>query len=277
MDAAIQVLDDSGGAKVSPQPASNKPILAVDVTPAWRTGAFVGEFTDAYIKDSELEGGLIALSLVTVADTLSLISQTSRLLASSLSATECRALSSLAAHLRAAGGRSVDRKYADNLDVAYDYLLKTRQVIDGIEDGDYAIIPGGWRRPGGGHVLLFVIESPAAKQRAGSAASSAASASAAPAGGAGAGAGSGRAASADMPARTAAAAAAGTTSPMSRSSTLSLTICNTGGGIQYHASTAEDYPKNKVRATKLPRQPSNSLPTTWQLTSVCLPCFLFLQ
>ena len=32
-------------------------------TPAWRTGAFAGEFGDAFISDTELEGGQVAPSI----------------------------------------------------------------------------------------------------------------------------------------------------------------------------------------------------------------------
>ena len=45
------------------------PPLSLSVT-VWRTGAFAGEFGDAFIKDTELEGGHTAPALRLVIDIL---------------------------------------------------------------------------------------------------------------------------------------------------------------------------------------------------------------
>lgn len=77
------------------------------------------------------------------------------------------------------------------VDGSLEFIRWYQQQLLAMRDGDTWVVPGGWRRSGGGHALLYIYQRHARR--------------------------------------------------------FSLVVCNTGGGVQYHPSTVQHYPKQKHR------------------------------
>jgi hypothetical protein len=191
-----------------PAPSPEEPVWP------WRTGAFVGEFLDAYVKDTELEGGLIAAGLDALAAALGEVTEQLP------DAAAVAAVAELRRHLHDAAAASSERRKCGSPADFLSYLRGYQAALRRLRPLEYLVMPGGWRQKNGGHVILYVY------QRHGD-------------------------------------------------GTFSLTVCNTGawradvrvwrsshpnpapphrmlpcrragGGIQYHPTTTEPYPKQKT-------------------------------
>ena len=125
--------------------------------PAWTREAFIGEFCDAYVMNTSLEGGNLEQNL--------------RLFA----ATACDALARHAESLTCFASdeeRSCALQLMDLLDAAahtktelpssttsFDIFLDCRlaQLAD-LPVGGACVWPGGWRHQSGGHAVLYIVE-----------------------------------------------------------------------------------------------------------------------
>lgn len=112
-------------------------------------------------------------------------------------------------------------------------VKRQMDVLRGLAPGDFALIDCGWVSKAGGHAIMMAIERLA--DDAGAPDAAAASAAGAPAA-----ATAGVAAAEDGAAQAAAALPADL-------GTFTVTLCNTGAGVDHHPSSQHDYPKTKYR------------------------------
>jgi len=110
----------------------------------------VGEFLDCYVKDTELEGGLIAGGLEALAGALAEVT------AQLHDATTAAAVDDLGRHLRAAAAASSERRKCGSPADFLAYMRAYQASLRRLAVGEYLIMPGGWRQKNGGHVILYV-------------------------------------------------------------------------------------------------------------------------
>jgi hypothetical protein len=107
-------------------------------------------------------------------------------------------------------------------------------ALRGLAPGDFALIDCGWVSKSGGHAIMMAIERLADDAGAVDAAASAAAATAA-------------ATAAGVAAGDAAQAPVAATALPADLGTFTVTLCNTGAGVDHHPSSQHDYPKTKYR------------------------------
>lgn len=125
----------------------------------WRTGSFAGLFGDAHLADTELEGGSTRGAIGAVASWIRAVAEDSALLLgpTAFSSIERTHLQTLADKLGAAetvAGLSDDRTRA-GLEVA---VRASLGLVENLKArGDYALLPGGWATPDGGHAVMYAV------------------------------------------------------------------------------------------------------------------------
>lgn len=124
----------------------------MSTVPVWRTGAFAGEFGDAYIKNTNLEGGQTGPSIITL----------NRIIRSFVKPDECSALGDdygkienlcrdldWAAEIDRSGDPESFTNVLDNITVRIKSLRERQRLL----------VPGGWAtRTKGNHAIFYVVE-----------------------------------------------------------------------------------------------------------------------
>jgi Protein of unknown function (DUF3638)/Protein of unknown function (DUF3645) len=139
---------------------------AIDqLNPVWRDRAFSGVFGDAFVRNTELEGGFVAPSIKTLLFTLEkLLEQHSDWLTTepNLDALQrvveiMRVSSELANEAHEA--RDIDMKSSDEQKskAMFCFLLYFRTRIDNMADGDVLMVPSGWISTSFGHAIMCII------------------------------------------------------------------------------------------------------------------------
>ena len=147
--------------------ASSAEAAAAGRTPAWRTGAFAGEFGDAFISDTELEGGQVAPSIETLVRVIrAVLSERARELtafgddhAPSDVERICDDLLDAAARDRRVAGIGPARRGAGIDNEAFASLLERFvKRLAALEPGQRVCVSGGWAKKSGGHAVMHVVE-----------------------------------------------------------------------------------------------------------------------
>jgi hypothetical protein len=135
-------------------------------TPAWRTGAFAGEFGDAFISDTELEGGQVAPSIEILVGVVRDVLETRRaeltLFGNSQAdkiARICTDLLDAAERDRAVGGIGPASRSGGLNNDAFAVLLETFvKRLAALTPGQRVVVSGGWAKKSGGHAVMHVVE-----------------------------------------------------------------------------------------------------------------------
>ena len=136
----------------------------------WRNGAYAGEFGDAFIADTELEGGQVAPSITILLGVVrdAVIARRGRE-AGELTAFDpdvdfpkieriCADLEAAAERDNAVSAVGPHRKGAGLNNAAFALLLKTFvNKIAALEPGARIVVSGGWARKKGGHAVMHVV------------------------------------------------------------------------------------------------------------------------
>ena len=124
----------------------------------WRNGAYAGEFGDAFIAETDLEGGhsgpAITQLLEVVRQVLTARSGESPLIDAAATATALK----VAGGLEAAAAIEVEKNGAKAVEGFADFLASFMSQLRGLEPGQRLPFCGGWMAKGGGHALMFVAE-----------------------------------------------------------------------------------------------------------------------
>ena len=143
----------------SPPPLYHKPPREMDAgaaasAPMWRTGAFAGEFGDAFISDTELEGGQVAPSIEILVGVIRHVLKTRREELTSFRAGDpdkiehiCTDLLEAAARDQAVGGVGpASRSGSLNNDAFAVVLEKFVKRLAGLGPGQRVVVSGGWAK-----------------------------------------------------------------------------------------------------------------------------------
>jgi hypothetical protein len=130
--------------------------------PIWRTGAFAGEFGDAFIKDTNLEGGSCSDALKLLLPIIeSCLHEENDVDPSCFTGSDVSKLLGIVNDLRHAIEIQdcIEHSAKDPGMNAFLTLLKTiPSEIKKLAANSRIIIPGGWATPSGGHAILYVVE-----------------------------------------------------------------------------------------------------------------------
>ena len=129
--------------------------LADSADPFWLNKAFVGEFCDAFIADTSLEGGSPNASIETLVATARLAIDRFRAALGLLSDRHLR-------HVDTALRKLTDAALVDPTDPRagwpVDFVRQRCEDVRRLKVGDFMIWPLGWRTPDGGHAIMLLVE-----------------------------------------------------------------------------------------------------------------------
>ena len=131
--------------------------------PAWLQKAFIGEFGDNYVGDTELEGGQTGPSIRYLLQMALLAIQQRSTLLPLFSDEETAKLQAVLDHLEEAadGGdamAAVPRK-GEQWGPSFTSLLKSiRSQFESLLPGELLVVQGGWVQQKGGHAIMYIVE-----------------------------------------------------------------------------------------------------------------------
>ena len=136
-----------------------------DPTPVWRDRAYTGLFGDAFIRDTELEGGQIAPSIDSLAFTVKrILNSPHRVWLNMFEDKHIEAVSRVVSILEegAITTHEVGLLSMTEVDIQNDrfvnFLERWHERLDNMQPGQTTILPGGWHGTVAGHALMHIIE-----------------------------------------------------------------------------------------------------------------------
>jgi hypothetical protein len=134
----------------------------------WRNGAFAGEFGDAFIAETDLEGGhsgpAITQLLVVVRDVLKQGGRAAQ--HPGLDETDLALLERAAAGLERAAAIEQEKDGGKSHEGFATFLASWMAQLRALDPGERLPFCGGWMAKGGGHALMFVAERCSAEEAA---------------------------------------------------------------------------------------------------------------
>jgi len=129
--------------------------------PIWMNKAFVGEFGDAFVADTSLEGGHIGPSIVTMVDVAKLSVKEyrrSNALSCFRKSSDFNVVNTVLEKLSQAARVEFELNrvsYPDNFEK---FVSERAKEVQDLSVSDFVIWPGGWLEQGGGHAIMYTIE-----------------------------------------------------------------------------------------------------------------------
>ena len=129
--------------------------------PMWMNKAFVGEFGDAFVSNTSLEGGHIGPSIVTMIDVAKLAVQTyrkSNALSAFTRGSDFDVVNTVLEKLHQAARVEFELNrvsYPDNFET---FVSERGKEVQDLSVSDFVIWPGGWLEQGGGHAIMYTVE-----------------------------------------------------------------------------------------------------------------------
>eukprot|EP01126_Amoeba_proteus_P051613 TRINITY_DN6178_c0_g2_i1.p1 TRINITY_DN6178_c0_g2~~TRINITY_DN6178_c0_g2_i1.p1 ORF type:complete len:301 (+),score=50.04 TRINITY_DN6178_c0_g2_i1:96-998(+) len=200
----------------------------------WRTGIFGGQFGDPFIRNTDLEGGLVGPSIrlfdrvlrrcvenpLFSKDHLSLLSEEKVEQVLNVLDHVCEGadfIDSLMGEVKRKKCRNPSKCETYDFKHSHERLSltiqKLYQRLNNLKPGDYVVVPGGWSHDTGGHAILYIVE-------------------------------------------------------CHDEDDFSFVVCNTGEGLRYHPATEKSFPKTKYKvALKLDKIKRERIvnPSPWLL------------
>jgi len=128
-------------------------------TPCWRTGAFAGHFADAYLQNTNLEGGKVAPSIALLADIVTSVARGKHDECGGLPSSVREVLRSASRRMqtaaRFAGAISQTERDPERFLACMNHV---RRSILNLPANDFLVLDGGWKHKRGGHALFYIIE-----------------------------------------------------------------------------------------------------------------------
>ena len=141
-----------------PAPDEGAEGAAGDPGAVWRNGAFAGEFGDAFIADTDLEGGHSGPAITQLLTVVRAVLEARLSECSLLTEADGAIVRGVADGLEGAAAIEEDKGDAKAFDNFATFLSTWMAKLRALQPGERLPFCGGWMGKGGGHALMFVAE-----------------------------------------------------------------------------------------------------------------------
>jgi hypothetical protein len=143
---------------IGPRIKAQQEAMGEDDGHIWRNGAFAGEFGDAFIQDTELEGGHTAPAIITLAGIVEEVLVRRRKDLALFSDAEIDKVKVILKDLRGAAELDADKDRVSDSASEAAFAERFMDRLKALGVGQRLAFGGGWMKKSGGHALMHVAE-----------------------------------------------------------------------------------------------------------------------